>query len=102
MKLFDPAKKFYKGNLHVHTTVSDGRKSPEEVMALYQENGYDFLALTAHWNISPSCWYKDMLVLSGMEIDYMFDRQALHVVCIRPDDRILQNLKNINLSLFKS
>ena len=40
---------WYKGNLHTHTTRSDGRKSPEEVMALYRDHGYDFLALTDHW-----------------------------------------------------
>ena len=96
MKLFDPIKKFYKGNLHVHTTVSDGRKTPEEVMALYQENGYDFLALTDHWKVSPSQSYRNMLVMSGMEIDYTLDKQVLHVVCILPDDRILEKLNREN------
>ena len=96
MKLFDPTRKFYKGNLHVHTTVSDGRKSPEEVMDLYQANGYDFLALTDHWRISPTGTHKNMLVLSGMEIDYTLQNQVLHVVCILPDDTILQKLNREN------
>ena len=96
MKLFDPDKKFYKGNLHVHTTVSDGRKAPEEVMALYQENGYDFLALTDHWKVSPTQQYKNMLVLSGMEIDYTFEKQVLHVVCILRDAGILEKLNREN------
>ena len=30
MKLFNPALRFYKGNTHTHTTLSDGRVSPEE------------------------------------------------------------------------
>ena len=42
-------KKWYKGNLHTHSTNSDGRLSPEEVIGLYREEGYDFLALTDHW-----------------------------------------------------
>lgn len=41
--------RFYKGNLHTHSTASDGVRSPEEVCALYREGGYDFLALTDHF-----------------------------------------------------
>lgn len=92
MKLFDPAKKFYKGNFHVHTTVSDGRRSPEEVKQLYREHGYDFLALTDHWKMSPTEKCGDMLVLSGAEIDYSFEHQVLHMVCIMPDMELLNNI----------
>ena len=40
--------KTLKGGLHCHTTRSDGSCTPEEVMRLHRENGYDFLALTDH------------------------------------------------------
>lgn len=61
-------KTWYKGNLHTHTTVSDGKKTPEEVMALYRKNGYDFLALTDHWKRSETGYTEDgMLLLSGIE-----------------------------------
>ena len=43
MDLFDPKLPFFKGNLHCHTTVSDGKLSPDEVVALYRDLGYDFL-----------------------------------------------------------
>ena len=49
MKIIDGSKKYYKGNLHTHTTNSDGKRSPEEVMAGYEALGYDYLALTDHW-----------------------------------------------------
>ncbi|MCK4323257.1 MAG: hypothetical protein KAW89_01905, partial [Armatimonadetes bacterium] len=39
---------WYKGNLHTHTTVSDGALIPQETIRLYAEGGYDFLALTDH------------------------------------------------------
>lgn len=39
---------WYKGNLHSHTTLSDGRLSPEELIAAYRGRGYDFLAITDH------------------------------------------------------
>jgi len=59
--------KWYKGNLHMHTSLSDGAKSPEEACALYRGNGYDFIALTDHWKLSQPDTYGDMLLLSGCE-----------------------------------
>lgn len=41
--------RFYKGNLHAHSTESDGARSPEEVAQIYHEAGYDFLAITDHF-----------------------------------------------------
>ncbi|MBY0336768.1 MAG: hypothetical protein K2X11_09145 [Acetobacteraceae bacterium] len=46
---FDGPGRFLKGNLHTHSTLSDGAKTPAEVCALYAEGGYDFLALTDHF-----------------------------------------------------
>lgn len=37
-----------KGNLHTHTTLSDGIMSPAEVVTRYREAGYDFVAFTDH------------------------------------------------------
>lgn len=41
--------RFWKGNIHTHSTVSDGKRGPEAVCATYREAGYDFLALTDHF-----------------------------------------------------
>ncbi|MCB0113309.1 MAG: CehA/McbA family metallohydrolase [Caldilineaceae bacterium] len=46
---FDQPGRFWKGNLHAHSTLSDGRLSPEEVCKLYAQEGYDFLSLTDHF-----------------------------------------------------
>jgi predicted metal-dependent phosphoesterase TrpH len=46
---FSQPGRFWKGNLHTHSTASDGRLSPEEVCARYREAGYDFIALTDHF-----------------------------------------------------
>jgi predicted metal-dependent phosphoesterase TrpH len=42
------ALRWYKGNLHTHTTNSDGDSPPDDVVAWYRDAGYDFLALTDH------------------------------------------------------
>ncbi|MEZ4522490.1 MAG: CehA/McbA family metallohydrolase [Thermomicrobiales bacterium] len=40
---------FYRGNLHSHSTVSDGVLTPEQVVDLYRTQGYDFISLTDHF-----------------------------------------------------
>lgn len=91
MLIFDSSKPFYKGNLHTHTTNSDGRRSPEDVVALYAERGYDFLALTDHWKrtVEQAYFFDKMLVLPGIELDYTLPAQVIHIVGINPDERIL-------------
>lgn len=85
MKLIESGRRFYKGNLHTHTTNSDGRRTPEEVMREYRDNGYDFLALTDHWKVGSERRFGDMLVLPGVEYDFNFPGQVLHVVGILPE-----------------
>ncbi len=38
----------YRGDLHVHSTASDGKEDPVLVAANYRKEGYDFFALTDH------------------------------------------------------
>ncbi|RME65360.1 MAG: phosphotransferase [Caldilineae bacterium] len=46
---FDKPGRFWRGNLHTHSTLSDGMLTPEQVCARYRDAGYDFLALTDHF-----------------------------------------------------
>ena len=77
-----------KGNLHAHTTFSDGRRPVEEVVARYRDLGYDFLAITDHDDrIQDDYWFRippsddRMIVLPGVELDYRPLSQ--HVRCCR-------------------
>ena len=40
--------KFYKANLHCHSTVTDGKLSPEEIKEIYMQKGYSVVAYTDH------------------------------------------------------
>lgn len=46
---FDKPGRFWRGNLHTHSTASDGQYAPAEVCQRYRERGYDFMALTDHF-----------------------------------------------------
>ena len=39
---------FYKANLHTHTTLSDGKFSPEQIKEHYFNLGYSIVAFTDH------------------------------------------------------
>lgn len=45
--------RFYKANLHTHTTISDGDFSPEAIKHLYLEKGYSIVAYTDHEVMVP-------------------------------------------------
>ena len=67
---FIDSRKLLKGALHCHTTRSDGRGTPEEVLKKHAEHGYDFVALTDHryYNFAN---YGDapLTIIPGMEMD---------------------------------
>lgn len=46
---FAASGRFWRGNLHTHSTRSDGVLDPAEVCRRYCAEGYDFLALTDHF-----------------------------------------------------
>lgn len=46
---FDLPGRFWRGNLHTHSTASDGCRTPEEVSGVYRAAGYDFLCISDHF-----------------------------------------------------
>ncbi len=62
---------FYKANLHTHTTVSDGRHTPEEIKDIYKARGYSVVAFTDHNRMVSHEDLNDegFLALTSFEID---------------------------------
>jgi hypothetical protein len=86
-----------KGNLHAHTTFSDGVLAPARLIAEYERLGYDFLAITDHEDrIGSDYWgairrlAPRLLLFQGIELNYpgfpqhigkvIGDRETLHVL----------------------
>ena len=46
---FNTPSRFWKGNLHSHSAVSDAKLPPEKVCRRYREAGYHFVAITDHF-----------------------------------------------------
>lgn len=91
-QLFDTAGDWYKGNLHMHTTLSDGKLSPDGAIALYRQAGYDFIALTDHWVQSETAMRDGLIVLSGCEWDTgNTNPNVFHIIGIGMDRPVLLN-----------
>ena len=89
-----------RGNLHAHTTFSDGVRDPRALLAEYESRGYDFLAITDHEDHENLVWedYRRaidaldgrLLLFEGLELDYaplsqhvgrvVGEREVLHVL----------------------
>lgn len=67
--------------LHTHTTLSDGRFSPEEAARLYAEEGYDAIAITDHWKYGDEDEIAGLKIISGCEYN-LGGHDAPHVVHI--------------------
>jgi len=82
-----------RGDLHMHTFASDGRNSIEEMIEACRARGYKYMAITEHSKgqiqangldeerLAAHCEairaaagkYKDILVLTGIEVDILKD-----------------------------
>lgn len=66
-------RRWYRGDLHLHTVHSDGRRTPAEMAAAARRAGLDFFASTEHNTSSASLvWGRhagdDLLVVNGEEV----------------------------------
>ena len=56
-----------KCQLHAHTVNSDGEATPEGLVEHYARAGYDVLAITDHWHVTPF-EHAGILVLPSAEL----------------------------------
>jgi hypothetical protein len=81
-----------KGNLHLHTTRSDGALSPEQAVAWYRQHGYDFAAITDHYVVTDVSGLSSdgFLTMRGYEMsaDKTDLGQSLHLVALGIDEAV--------------
>lgn len=89
--LADDNAAWLRGNLHTHTTRSDGRQAPQTVVDHYASLGYDFLMLSDHDVLGEpeKLDARGMVLLRGAEIC----GGQPHVLCAGPK-KLLSARKN--------
>ena len=91
-----------RGNLHAHTTFSDGARTPHALVAEYERLGYDFLAITDHFDhdnlVHPdyentlAALESRLLIFRGIELSYQ--RLDQHVGRVHGDRETLYILNH--------
>ncbi len=72
-------KQWYKGNIHTHTTESDGDEEPHKVASWYRRHGYDFLVLSDHNHLTLLDYstgrrrFRKPLMVPGEEVSVRID-----------------------------
>ncbi|WP_437276530.1 CehA/McbA family metallohydrolase [Sorangium sp. So ce375] len=82
---------FQRGNIHTHTSQSDGDSEPRDVVRWYRENGYSFVALTDHNQRVDPAMFQDLTsaskfsVIPGEEVTMWAQGKPVHVnaLCTR-------------------
>ena len=85
-----PELKWFKGNIHTHTTESDGDDTPENVVRWYRRHGYDFLVLSDHNHLTLFDYtggrrrFKRPLMVPGEEVTLSIHegRTPIHINAI--------------------
>ncbi len=104
--------KWFKGNVHCHTTNSDGQLSPREVAHYYKDMGFDFLGISDHFVLTnpkeysnppdifpiPNCEYAGPGLEHALALWVNKDHERLSASDFAPDEpigNIFQKLINI-------
>ena len=83
-------KKRLKVGLHTHTTCSDGSRSPEEAICLYEAAGYDVIAITDHWHYGETYKTSGISVISGCEY---------HVIGFQPGSDVKETFHIVGIGM---
>ena len=70
--LLDETLNHYRADLHCHSTISDGKKTPQELKEFYRAHGYSAIAYTDHNAFIPHNDLTDdtFVALNGIEYDF--------------------------------
>lgn len=90
-----------KGQLHIHTTHSDGRLTPQQAADVYAAMGFDFIAFTEHDHLLKTSYRKaieeirtDLLVFFGVELTVGTKLGYIHVSRIEGDREVLHTFNH--------
>lgn len=83
---------YTKGDFHLHTTASDGKLFPKELVSLGKNEGLDIIAITDHDNtfgVEEGISYGELLgikVVPGIELSTRHNGESIHILGYFKDD----------------
>ena len=93
---------WYRANLHSHSTLSDGKWTPERLRDEYRRAGYSILAITDHNVLADHSDLNlpDFLLLTSTEYDIMDVDHPLPMLGSAANPTLVRYLNTIHLNLF--
>ena len=77
-----------KGNLHAHSSVSDGELSPQKLFDEYHKRGYDFFSLTDH-NTYTQYEHEGLVLIPGFELTCYIHDKRVHLNVLQKGEKSL-------------
>ena len=70
-------------NLHIHSTFSDGKMTPEEIINQAKSKGYEYVSVTDHNTLEgylKTDLKNESIVISGIEFDCWYRTTFFHLL----------------------
>lgn len=84
---------FVRGDLHIHSTASDGSLSPQQIINLAKKQSMDIIAITDHNSVdgiteaSETGKEYGVAVIPAVELSARFDNESIHILGYFRDER---------------
>ncbi|WP_353892225.1 CehA/McbA family metallohydrolase [Proteinivorax hydrogeniformans] len=82
----------YRGNIHVHSTLSDGTKSVDEIAEIANKANLDFVCITDHscFDFDKTGYYDDLLLIMGTELN----KKKHHYLALGINEEVKEDCDN--------
>ncbi len=86
---------FLKGDFHMHSSASDGKHSPEELVKHAKANGLDIIAVTDHDTTASDADAViegekiGVKVIPGIELSTLHNGESIHIIGLFKDNKYL-------------
>jgi len=89
---FEARGRWFRGNLHTHSSNSDGNLTVKQLVSLYRRCGYDFLSITDHGKLTETGGLStpEFLLIPGEEVIVGTSEAGtfLHIVAINIETKL--------------
>ena len=85
-------------DLHMHTTYSDGLKTPQELISFAKERKVNVMSINDHDNVNGvlsilSSQIDGINVIYGIEVSSSFEKSTIHIASYFPRDTNFEELQ---------
>lgn len=92
---------WFKGNIHCHSSNSDGRATAQNTAKFYKFNGYDFIGISDHNSLTPVENYANQAGITGIPCCEFTAPECCHVVGVNMKNSVSPEKEYDSKSIIK-